>query len=31
MFYLGVTVKQEIMDEYSDDLAEAEEKGRRRS
>ena len=31
MFYLGVTVRQEIMDEYIDDLAEIEEKGRRRS
>lgn len=31
MFYLGITVKQEIMDEYDQDMAEAEDKGRRRS
>ena len=31
MFYLGVTVRQEIMDEYEQDMAEAEDKGRRRS
>ncbi len=31
MFYLGVTVKQEIMDEYEQDVAEAEDRGRRRA
>ena len=29
MFYLGVTVKQEILDEYEQDLAEAEDRRRR--
>ena len=28
MFYLGVTVKQEIQDEFDDDMAAAESKGR---